>query len=444
MSKIEKEENLLENKIEISEQEVRKMRTFYERAFSKMKKDSLRGAIFIILVATVGAGTISFHHPLNSIGIINTILITIFIIYSYILSVDIMIKSLKLAPKAKDLSGIVKIVGGKYLGILYNIFFFIFLFAVLVSVLLIVSKLTFMTFGKDFLNLFGVDKKDCTFENYNNYAIFVIALFIYLLSLKKDLKAFQSLSLIAFISFIYLVLVIICEFPYFYQDLRKKKIADFNYFQTTWADFFKNLGIIIYAFNCTGNFYGVSSGIARPNRRRLLKVFKRSLVFMGMFFIMIGMAGYLSLGSSLAPSVDLFPFRNSFWKTDYLMTFGRIFLAFFYVICGILNAFPLKLFIMSLFKKKQRENFFLQSSLMLLLFFVTTLFACFFTNVSKYLGLAGSLSCIITAFTIPGIMGLKIGYCKTTLGKWLLAAWAVGLTVICAFSTYFSLRDFGS
>lgn len=437
-------ENLIPKTTPPSPSPLPSSRTLYNRYFSKMQKDSLRGAIFIILVSTVGAGTISFHHPLNSIGIINTILLTIFIIYSYLLSVDIMIKSFKLAPNAKDLSGIVRVVGGSVLGAVYNVFFFIFLFAILVSILLIISKLSFMTFGGDLMKLFGVDEEFCNFEKFNRVAIFFIGGFIYLLTLKRDLKAFQSLSFFAFLSFIYLVFVILFEFPYFYSDLRQKKIAEFNYFQTTFADFFENFGIIIYAFNCTGNFHGVTSGIARPNRRRLLKVFKRSLTFMGMCFIIIGMAGYLSLGSTLASSVDLFPFRNSIWQTDYFMLIGRISLAFFYITSGVLNAFPLKLFIKNLFEKKYRENFVLQSFLNFFIFLIAAILASMFTSVNKYLGLSGGLCCIATCFTIPGIMGLKIGYCKTNYGNVLLAIWTGGMTLVCVFSTAFSLANFSS
>ena len=448
------DENLLQIDNEIDQEKSKQLtvaeirgvkRPFLERAFSKMEKDSLRGAILIITVASIGAGSFSYHHPLNLIGITNTLFLTIITILSYILSIDIMIEAYKKHPLANSLNEIVKFSGGKIIGRVYNFFFFIFLFAILIACILTISKFSFMVFGLEFLNLFGVGPENRNFEFYNYFGCYFFGFIIFLLMFKKDISAFQSVSFWSFVLILFVLVVIICQFPFFYSDLKENHLDNFNYIDTTWSDLFKTFGIMIYAFNCTHNFHEITKGIARPNRRRILKVFKRVFIIMGCTFMALGMFCYLSLGESKAEQVDLFPFRNSIFKNDVFMKVGRIFLTFYYVIATVLNAFPLKTFLLNLIKNKEnRENRYVIIGVNFGMVFFAVLFASNFTSVTKYLSLSGALTCIITCFTIPGILAFKVGYCKTRLWEIIVGCWTGIFTLLSILCTYFSLRDFNN
>ena len=439
LSKLDSE---IQNTQDSTTSEIRLKRPFLKRAFSKLEKDSLRGAILIILVASIGSGCLSYHHPLNLIGITNTLFLTILTIASYILSIDIMIKAYKKSPNANNLNEIVRFSGGKILGRFYDFFFIIFLFAMLVASLLTISKLSFMILGLDLLSLFGVEEEHRNFEFFNYFGCYFFGFFIFLLMFKKDISSFQSVSFYSFILVLYILFVILFQFPFFYKNLEENNLDEFNFIETTWADLFKTFGIIIYCFNCTHNFHEISKGIARPNRRRILKVFKRVFILMGILFFMLGLACYLSLGKGKSEEVDLFPFRDTIFETDKFMQVGRIFLAFYYTIASVLNAFPLKKFCLNLFA--DQENIYIKVGTNFVICLIAIIFASNFTSVSKYLSLAGALTCIVTCFTIPGILAFKVGYCKTRLWKIIVGTWTVMFTILSFLCTYFSLRDFGN
>jgi len=44
-----------------------------------MEKDSLRGAIFVLLISALGTGMLTLHNYFNSVGIINGIIILILV-----------------------------------------------------------------------------------------------------------------------------------------------------------------------------------------------------------------------------------------------------------------------------------------------------------------------------------------------------------------------------
>ncbi len=49
------------------------------RAFSKMEKDSLRGATFVLISSALGTGILTLHHFFNSVGIIWGVLLMIMV-----------------------------------------------------------------------------------------------------------------------------------------------------------------------------------------------------------------------------------------------------------------------------------------------------------------------------------------------------------------------------
>ena len=195
--------------------------------------------------------------------------------------------------------------------------------------------------------LFGICQQDYKFDDFNGIAVFFIGVFIFVFSLQRDLRSF---CVFVFLGFFCFVFVILFEFPFFYSHLKMEGFDDFNLIHTSWEEFFSNFGIIIFSFNFFQNFHRVKKEIFLKKRNYLLKKYIIFLSLIGIFFLIIGIAEYLSIANQ-AFSYDVFPFRYSIWKNDYFMLFGKIFLIFFYIICGVLNTYPLKLFISSFFKK---------------------------------------------------------------------------------------------
>ena len=84
-------------------------------------------------------------------------------------------------------------------------------------------------------------------------------------------------------------------------------------------DLFQNIGIAVFTYNCLTNFFSVVSAIKNPNIRRLRKVFIRSFIFLFILMCIVGIIGYLSIGKSDSPFVDLIIYRPSIGNHDYFM-----------------------------------------------------------------------------------------------------------------------------
>ena len=59
-----------------------------------MDKDSLRGGIFVLIISALGTGILTLHWFFNQVGILTGSVILLFLCAVFILSSDILIKSL--------------------------------------------------------------------------------------------------------------------------------------------------------------------------------------------------------------------------------------------------------------------------------------------------------------------------------------------------------------
>ncbi len=74
MSKVEdtnsdNQKILIEESLETTNSAVN-YRNWFNRTFSQMKKDSLRGAILVLLVSALGTGILSMHNLFHKLGIV--------------------------------------------------------------------------------------------------------------------------------------------------------------------------------------------------------------------------------------------------------------------------------------------------------------------------------------------------------------------------------------
>lgn len=68
-------------------------------------------------------------------------------------------------------------------------------------------------------------------------------------------------SYFSFIIFVFLILTIILQFPFYYAEGEKT----FNFYETDYRSFFENFGIAIFSYNCLTNFFSVASTVKNPN-----------------------------------------------------------------------------------------------------------------------------------------------------------------------------------
>jgi len=107
------------------------------------------------------------------------------------------------------------------------------------------------------------------------------------------------MSFWSFVIIFYIILVILIQTPFYYNELKSKNENKYNLYETNLRQVFESFGIAIFAFNCLTNFFSVAEQISNPNPRRLRKVFKRSFFTLFILLIVIGIAGYLSIGRTI-------------------------------------------------------------------------------------------------------------------------------------------------
>lgn len=420
-----------------------------QRAFSKMKKDSLRGAIFVLIISALGTGILTLHHFFNEIGIIPGIIVIFVVATFFMLSSDILIFAFRYneAGNTDSINQLIENILNRKFRIIFDILFFVYLFLVMIAVVISISKTTYISFGQTILGWFDVkfdwnneELKMEHFKTFNFWMSYAIGLLLFLLILQKSVDKFRYTSFFSFLIFIYIILVIIIQFPLYYTDLVDHNENKYNFYSLTLKGFFENFGLAIFAFNCLTNFFSVASSIAKPNIRRLRKVFLRSFSILIIFLLTVGIIGYLSVGQKSANNVDLIIYRKQIGKSDIFMMIGRAFLILALFVNAAVNAFPLKTMIARAidWKMESWRNFLLSFLFTLL----PVVIASFCTSITDYVSITGSFTGSLICFFYPGIIGIKIRYFKNNFMHKLLYLWVIVMFIVTLICTYFAFMKF--
>lgn len=408
------------------------------RIFKKVRKGSLRASIIILLVTSLGAGPLSYIHPMHNMGIIICLIITIIVLFNYIFCIDLLTHAHQRAPRAKTLNQIIEINGGKNLRKLYDFLFCVNLYIILIAIILCISKLIYHNFSEIIFEMFNLSLQNRNFEYVNYFLAFLNGFIIFLILLRKSLAAYHKIALYCFGIYLFMIIILIIQTPIFYKETKKKNQNIYNLYNCNISSFFQNLGIICYTFNCTSNFYEITKGVVNPSKGRILKIFKITFFLFALILLCIGIISYLMLGNQ-ASTIDLIIFRESIGKNDNLMIFGRSILIFNFLLAGALNTYPLKQNILSLLGKVTNGKDALVSFLLCM---TASFISSIFTKVINYFSFTGSLTCMLACFTIPGIIGIKTGFCETVWKKRLLVLWVIVVTILSLVCSFFSLLKF--
>lgn len=419
-----------------------------QRAFSKMKKDSLRGAIFVLIISALGTGILTLHHFFDQIGIIPGIIIIFVVASFFMLSSDILIFAFRYneSGNTDSINQLIENILNRKFRIVFDILFFCYLFLVMIAVIISISKTIYISFGKTILNWFEINfdwqnetLKNLHFKNFNFYMSYIIGFLLFFLILQKSVDKFRYTSFFSFLIFIYIILIIIIQFPLYYTDLSENNENEYNLYSLTFKSFFQNFGLAIFAFNCLTNFFSVASSIAKPNIRRLRKVFLRSFSILIIFLLTVGIIGYLSLGKN-SKNVDLIIYRKQIGSSDNFMMVGRGFLILALFVNAAVNAFPLKIMIARAINWEMVgfRNFVLS----LVFTLIPVVISSFCTSITDYVAITGSFTGSLICFTYPGIIGIKIRYFKNGFLHRMLYLWVFVMFVSTVICTYFAFMKF--
>ncbi len=412
-------------------------KTWVQRTFSKMEKDSQRSAILMLVICAFGGGIFAYFHPLNKMGIFYCSIFTLIIIRMFLFSIDITIYAFKKAPEAKSLNEIIEITGGKVLRKVYDLLFILFLYLIVIAIIIMICKIVYYNIG---IFIYADDfPSEESLAHFCKYSSYIVGVLFFLMMIQPSIDVFQKYSIICFLIFFGMVAVILIEFPSRYRVVKSQGV---NMIDTEFIGFFESLGIIFYSFNVTCNFHSIATTVSKPTRRRILKIFRTVFDILSYLFLFLGLFSYLAVGQENADVLDLYIFREAH-GTDILMKIARTLYIFNCLICGVLNAFPLKILVIEMITSDTKSKI-ANYGVSLLIIVTSSIIASLFTNIKDYMGIAGCVCCITTCFTIPGIIALRIGYAKDKFSKFLLLIFTFGsfvLCIICTIVTVISLIE---
>ncbi len=162
--------------------------------------------------------------------------------------------------------------------------------------------------------------------------MFGIGAFIILpLCLLKDISKMSFSSILGVVTLFFLVLIIVIEFPWYFSyylnnDYKKDDESTWiNYFDigkgfTEKLYFFRGMSTLFYAYSCHIGAFPIYKTLREKSARRIQKIYRRSILIDGFFYLIVGITGYLSMPLN---TPDLIIQRKKIFNTDIFMTIGR-------------------------------------------------------------------------------------------------------------------------
>jgi amino acid permease len=390
-----------------------------------------------MLLSALHTALFSLHHFFDSVGFILATISIVALGLCYALSADILIFCFKTSPYSKTLNDLMRSIMGPVFGFLYDFVFSMFLFLSLIVQILSISENFYTNFGEYVWDWVNVPVAKRTFEHFNFYFCFVLGITLIFVILKRTIGQYRYYALMAFGVILYIVCVCLAQTPLYINDLIEKGNAKYVYINADIKSFLSTYGMILYAFNCTTNFFGVVTNVSNPSVRRLRKIFNRTFTILTILLIAFGTASYLSLGTDLSKGLQLFIFRPKIGETDYFMLVGRSMLILgLYVGIG-LTLLPLKAMVFHHLNAEPDaiNNFLLTFALIAGPVTISALFP----NLSNYLSIAGAFGVTVIVFTFPGVCALKIDYSEKTWVRMFIGFWIVVMTGFGFAGSYFSI-----
>ena len=434
-------ESDLESKIFLNtEDELQTDTTWIQRTFKKMKKGSLRGAIFIMLITALGTGIFTLHHLFNQIGILISILLIAIVGVFFYFAVDFMIAALQKYPECKSLSDLNRKTLNRPMAIIYDTLFAIYMLLVVIAGVASLSRMVYINFETYIWKAIPVDTENQTFATFNTYFPYLLVILLFALVAKKRIDSLRHLSFYSFLIFVFLAIVCIYHMPFYYSDLVQKDENTFNVYDISLVGFFETFGCLVFSYNIINNVFSVINTVQNPTPRRLRKIFSRSFFILGLLSTVIGLSSYLSIGKLKADKVDLFIFRDVIGSSDYVMFIGRCMLIIGFITGSAVNAHSLKIMAFDITKLEMTllRNIIATTVILFLVSFTVSNFSIITTIVA----FAGAFCGTIMVFIYPGLIGLRTGYSQTKVGNSLILLFTIGLGTCGLISSYYSLMNF--
>ena len=407
-------ENLVINGDKLEEEEK------FEEKTCSFKEGSLLGGIFSLSSIALGPGAFSLPIRCTQLGLFWFIVFIIIAAFVTYWSMSGLIKAAR-KVKGEDYSPSVKALIGKPFAIVIDVTIILYLIGVFIQYQVIIYSLI----GRTIYEFFG-DKN--SYENFDIYEekvwdaavlkypiMFGIILLVMPLCLLKNISKMRFASLFGICAYIYCILVIVIQSPWFlrhYLDNYKKDDPDThaNWFNlangfTKELYFFTGIATVFFAYECHTGAFPVYKNLKNHTEERINKLYFRSLCLDIAVYILISICGFIT--APLNPQSLVIFRENLVFKNDIFMTIAKIALA-----CNLFLSLPANyagyrcsffIFFFGTDEIDNKRNVIVTVCSLL----ISTLIGAVYKNILNYISFLGGFCCSIINFLIPGAMIIR-------------------------------------
>ncbi|KAI5958959.1 AVT7 [Candida pseudojiufengensis] len=138
-------------------------------------------------------------------------------------------------------------------------------------------------------------------EHYKTFWLLVSTVFTVPLSFLKNLDSLKYTSIVALVAILYISLLVIGH--YLFNDIPRSGLIE--YFPSSVTGVFKTFSIIVFAFTGHQNMFSIINEAKDKSLPKLVHLINFAILVSTILFIGVGLAGYLTFGSSVNGNVIL-------------------------------------------------------------------------------------------------------------------------------------------
>ena len=338
--KEEEKEKEKENKDEkLNENEKIENLSCFQKLILKFKEGTMINSVFNISIISLGSGVFAIPYKVQYMTLVFT---PVYVILAGIANLFSLLMISYVVDKTNilDFFQITYKILGKGFARILNVVIIAYSYGLIILFQVMVYKLLggiindIGDYGYESLNDF-VKKSFWRKYSYKFSVCYGICLIILLpFCLKKNIGEMKAPTYIGVISLAFVVLIIICQSPYFidnyYDEIYKKddKSTHLNVYDLS-KGCDKDLNIIrpfvtlFFAYTSQNAVFPIIEAVKERTKKKIDKIFYISSIIDCIIYILIGILGYLT---QPIDTPDLIIERKSVFKKDYFMIIGRILL----------------------------------------------------------------------------------------------------------------------
>ncbi|ETV97261.1 hypothetical protein H310_09624 [Aphanomyces invadans] len=361
---------------------------------------SIRGSIFNLMGATLGAGALSLPYAVAVSGVGFALAQLFLAAFLTIYSISLLMRAGDIT-KLKSYEDLAMYCFGKRAELFVEVCIMVFSFGIAVAYLVtlgdLITPLGLLVFGPDSIW---------------STRWFLMSLFcatiMWPLSLLRDMTSLQFSSMLGVFSIIFLVVAVaIRSGMHIHQDGVSPSL-DWGMNVSHGPDFMLSVPIVMFAFTNQPNVFSIFTELQRPCIRRMSKVVDRAAYASLSIYVVIGLVAYVAFGHSLADPVVKGNILLSFPMSDVLIAFARAAITFTVAVAYPMNIFPCRFSIDMMFFAQAKESLVRHVVVSTGLVITSLVLAIFCPNINVIFGIIGGTCSSVVCFCFPAAFVLKL------------------------------------